>query len=550
MNMPMMSAHQMNRHTPMGYYTPYPVTQMPPRMQVGPTSDEDEYQKSPTLGLGAGSKRLQQDDTPGGHQQFRTTHRQNHPPPLRFDEDIFNTQNQDTMTNRINSALDRLESLINDTTIENISQSTKDRIQALTNRLSGNDINKTLGKITEVLKKLTTQQESTQHATILKDLTPETKPHQKQNHTRNKTTPETKPHQKPTFAKVAASRKVTTRIPKAEEPPSLRHHLRRVIVLMEEKPPVHAQMPANKVVNNINAKLQEVGAPFKTQSASWTDAGNLVLIVPTPEDTSKMVIEFDKWSTSLPMKVSHAQLNTKTHQIVIQHAYLRNDLDILMTPTEIAEELYDSNGIDKQMLALPPHILVTRATLNNVDHSPIMIAFQNETDTMHYKTYSVFFRGGHCYARDYVETKRINRCLNCHELMHPTHSCSHKPRCIHCSSTEHLSAEHPKHDCKECKKDETCPHNNLRCINCNGNHASNDPGCPVWMKRRGLLKDAGPTKQKKPPGGRNRHTAKLADITKPAKESQKQGKRKTQTPAPQDNDMINKEGEEELESDG
>ena len=131
-------------------------------------------------------------------------------------------QNQDTVTNRINSALDRLESLINNVTIENISQSAKDRIQALANRLSGNDINKMLGKITEVLEKLTTQQESTQHATIPKV-----------------PTSETKPHQKPTFTKVAVSRKVTTRIPKAEEPPSLRHHLRRVIVLMEEKPPVH-----------------------------------------------------------------------------------------------------------------------------------------------------------------------------------------------------------------------------------------------------------------------------------------------------------------------
>ena len=60
--------------------------------------------------------------------------------------------------------------------MEEVSQSAKDRIQALSNRLNGNDINKMLGKITEVLEKLTTQQESTQSTTTLKDPTPETTP--------------------------------------------------------------------------------------------------------------------------------------------------------------------------------------------------------------------------------------------------------------------------------------------------------------------------------------------------------------------------------------
>ncbi len=179
-----------------------------------------------------------------------------------------------------------------------------------------------------------------------------------------------------------------------------------------------------------------------------------------------------------------------------------------------------------------------------------MITFRNETDAIHYKTYSVFFGGRHCYARDYVEMWKINRCLNCHELTHLTHSCSHKTRCVHCSSTEHLSAEHPKLKCKECKKDKTCLHNNLKCINCNGNHTSNDPGCPVWMKHSGLLKDTGPTQQRQPLGGCNKHMAKLANIMKPAKVSQKQSKKKTQGPTLQDDKTNNKEGKQEMESDG
>ena len=319
---------------------------------------------------------------------------------------------------------------------------------------------------------------------------------------------------------------------------------------MEEKPPIHARPPANRMVNTINTKLEELEATFKTQSASWTDAGNLVLIVPTPDNAYEMVQGFDKWSTSLPLKASHAQLDTKTHQIVIQRAYIRNDLNEPMTSNEITEELFNSNGINRARLALPPRILVARATLDNVEHGPIMIAFKNETDAIHYKTYGVFFRGGHCYARDYVETRRINRCLNCHELTHPTHSCSRKTRCVHCSSTEHTSVEHPKHECKECEKDAKCPHNNLKCINCNGNHASNDPGCPVWIKHRGLLRDAGPSQQRQPLGGRNKHAARLADIAKPARESQKQGKKKTQAPTPKDDETYDEEGELEMESDG
>ena len=72
---------------------------------------------------------------------------------------------------------------------------------------------------------------------------------------------------------------------------------------------------------------------------------------------------------------------------------------------------------------------------------------------------------------------------------------------IHCTSTDHTSADHPKHKCNKYRMDEKCLHNNLKCANCNGNHAANDPGCPMWIKQRGLLKDAGPMQWGPPPGG-------------------------------------------------
>lgn len=93
-----------------------------------------------------------------------------------FDDDVFITKNPDTALSRINSSLDRLQCLINDAVIDNISQSAKDRIQVLAKSLNGSDMNKTSGKITEVLEKLTTQQEeSTLNATTPKGPMSETK---------------------------------------------------------------------------------------------------------------------------------------------------------------------------------------------------------------------------------------------------------------------------------------------------------------------------------------------------------------------------------------
>ena len=69
------------------------------------------------------------------------------------------------------------------------------------------------------------------------------------------------------------------------------------------------------------------------------------------------------------------------------------------------------------------------------------------------------------------------------------------------------------------------------------------------MKRRGLLKGAGPKQQKQPPGRRNRHAVKLADLARPAKESQMQHMTKAQDPTPQDDDTNNRDSEAAIEFD-
>ena len=68
----------------------------------------------------------------------------------------------------------------------------------------------------------------------------------------------------------------------------------------------------------------------------------------------------------------------------------------------------------------------------------------------------------------------------------------------------------------------------------------------MWIKRSGLLKDAGPTQRGPPPGGRNRHAANLTDLAKPAKGPQKQHKVMITT---KNNDVDSCESEEEMDHD-
>jgi len=132
-------------------------------------------------------------------------------------------------------------------------------------------------------------------------------------------------------------------------------------------------------------------------------------MVPTPDNANKMVKEFERWSMSLPTKASHAQLDAKPHQVVIQRAY---DEDKPRSPAEIERELHESDGINKIGWHYHPRYCSRRGqwTASHNGRLP-----QRE-GTAHYETYGVFLRGDHCYTKDYVETKRINRCLNCHEL--------------------------------------------------------------------------------------------------------------------------------------
>ena len=163
-----------------------------------------------------------------------------------------------------------------------------------------------------------------------------------------------------------------------------------------------------------------------------------------------------------------------------------------MSPTGIERELHESNGIDRNKLALPPGILTARSTLDDVDHGPTTHSAMRQTQHLRY----ILQRPALLPQRLHRNEKN-QRCFNCHELTHPTCSCSCKPRSVQCTSTERILAEHPKHECEECRKVTKWPPNNLKCVNCNGNLARNEPGCPSGS---GLLKDVGPMQRMQSPG--------------------------------------------------
>ena len=146
-----------------------------------------------------------------------------------------------------------------------------------------------------------------------------------------------------------------------------------------------------------------------------------------------MVTQFERWSTSLPAKAPHAQLVTKTHQEANAPS---NDQDKLMAPAESERGFHESNGINRNMLVLPPRILIARSTLDNVDH-----ATRQTQLTIKLTAYSSEATD-HCHARDDIETKRTNRCPNRHELTQP------QPQTNGVHSI--CFGRTPKHECKEC----------------------------------------------------------------------------------------------------
>jgi hypothetical protein len=148
---------------------------------------------------------------------------------------------------------------------------------------------------------------------------------------------------------------------------------------------------------------------------------------------------------------------------------------------------------------MAPRILASRDLLNKATRAPILLSFKSEKDADRLRKGRAYFRNEFCIVKNYVETSRISRCHQCHELNHSTQKCTKQARCVFCGSMEHPSTSHPR--CNTCTDTTNCTHNGLKCINCAGPHASNYSQCPAWLKKRGVLRESNPTTSQ-PVGGR------------------------------------------------
>lgn len=435
----------------------------------------------------------------------------------RREEENYVTSYQQSATTEINQAITNLERVLDRHSPRRYFEGiVGTRIRALGYRMIGTmdtaaeEHANTNRVLSEILNKLTTTAQNQPTNTE----EPATKP-PRLTSTPAKTEPRTQtqepkqdqPNGKPlSWAKVAGAApkpKPTPNAykePKANDSPMRRHHPSRVIIKWHQshkKLPHQRAQPTN-IVEDLNkhlTKTNNITPPIS--GAQWTEAGNLVLIAKTPDAAKALVGNFHSWKSALPEGADIAHLDQRFYQVVMQGAWIRRHDGEVASTHDISQELHYTNNIDALAHALPPRILASKEALAKASRAPILLSFRDEKIARTLQK-GAFFKGEFCAVREYVESTRTGRCQQCHELTHPTRKCTKPARCVQCGSAEHASTEHPT--CDECTDTTTCTHN-LKCINCNGNHASNYAQCPVWLKKRGTLKEPN-TKSNPPNGGR------------------------------------------------
>ncbi|CAG7855234.1 SubName: Full=Uncharacterized protein {ECO:0000313/EMBL:CCA76203.1} [Serendipita indica DSM 11827] len=205
----------------------------------------------------------------------------------------------------------------------------------------------------------------------------------------------------------------------------LRNHPCRVIVSWpkDQKIGYDDRPAAGRIIDSLNVHLAKANSAT-VNGVYWTEAGNLVIRIKTPDHAKALAGNFDQWRRQMLKGAQAARLDRKIHQVVIQGALIRDEHDQPLTADAIATHLTQATEIKLNDLAMPPRIVAKPDTLMTLNRAPILVPLRDET-----------------------------------------------------------KASRLKED--------------LKCINCSGHHASTDLACPVWIKRRGTVKEGAKT-----PGGR------------------------------------------------
>ncbi|CCA76203.1 hypothetical protein PIIN_10196 [Serendipita indica DSM 11827] len=160
----------------------------------------------------------------------------------------------------------------------------------------------------------------------------------------------------------------------------LRNHPCRVIVSWpkDQKIGYDDRPAAGRIIDSLNVHLAKANSAT-VNGVYWTEAGNLVIRIKTPDHAEALAGNFDQWRRQMLKGAQAARLDRKIHQVVIQGALIRDEHDQPLTADAIATHLTQATDIKLNDLAMPPRILAKPDTLMTLNRAPILVPLRDET---------------------------------------------------------------------------------------------------------------------------------------------------------------------------
>jgi len=93
------------------------------------------------------------------------------------------------------------------------------------------------------------------------------------------------------------------------------------------------------------------------------------------------------------------------------------------------------------------------------------------------------FYGSQFNVTKFKSFSEKTQCYKCQGFGHNPKNCNKKPVCRYCGKNHYTKT----HVCRECKKDGLCDHTQLKCVNCEGNHAADSINCEIVKAIKGSI---------------------------------------------------------------
>ncbi|KAJ3665125.1 hypothetical protein Zmor_000638 [Zophobas morio] len=141
------------------------------------------------------------------------------------------------------------------------------------------------------------------------------------------------------------------------------------------------------------------------------------------------------------------------------HGFVLKGLDFEPEIEDLKDELREENIPCEKLFKMrgtkrPAYLIITTkdVTLSQLQRHKYVILNTRVTWERHYNN------------------RKITQCHTCQEWGHATLNCKSKPKCLKCAGPHRVA---------DCDPDLV----NLKCANCDGNHAANNPDCPTYVRK-------------------------------------------------------------------